>query len=195
MKVLVGCEYSGTVRDAFARQGHDAWSCDILPTEKPGNHIQGDLIPVLYEQEWDLAILHPPCTRLANSGVRWLAERNLWADLDEAAAFFRKCLDAPVERIAVENPIQHRHARERIGVDYDQIIHPWQFGHGEQKATCLWLKNLPKLIPTNVVEGREQRVWKMGPSPDRAKERARFFTGWADAMAHQWGNLPLTQAA
>lgn len=187
MRVLVGCEYSGIVRDAFASRGHDAWSCDIIPSERPGNHIHGDVMPVLYDREWDLAILHPPCTRLANSGVRWLAERNLWSELDVAAAFFRKCLDAPVECLAVENPIHHRYARERIGLSYDQIVQPWQFGHGEQKAICLWLKNLPPLQPTDVVGGREQRIWKMSPGADRGKERSRFFTGIANAMADQWG--------
>jgi len=135
---------------------------------------------------WDLATFNPPCTRLCNSGVRWLVERNLWADLDAAADLFRACLAAPIPRIAVENPIPHKYALERIGRRYDQIIHPWQHGHGESKATCLWLKNLPPLTPSNVVPGREQRVWKMGPSPDRWAKRSKTYPGIAKAMAEQW---------
>ena len=186
MNVLVACEYSGTVRDAFLRAGHNAISCDLLPTESPGPHHQGDVGPLLV-REWDLIIAHPPCTRLTNAGVRWLAERNLWAELDEACAFFRLFLNHPCPRIAIENPIPHKHAVERIGRNYDQRIQPWQFGHGETKAVCLWLKGLPPLVPTNVVEGREARVHRMPPGPDRAKERSRFFSGIADAMAAQWG--------
>ena len=187
MKVLVACEYSGTVRDAFLDRGHDAVSCDLLPSESPGPHYRCDVRSVLSEQ-WDLIIAHPPCTRLANSGVRWLHERNLWADLDGAAAFFRLFLDHPCERVAIENPIPHKYALQRIGPKYTQVVQPWQFGHGETKAICLWLKGLPKLRPTDVVEGREARVHRMPPGPQRAKERSRFFVGIADAMAEQWGD-------
>jgi hypothetical protein len=191
VRVLIGCEFSGTVREAFRELGHDAWSCDLLPdasSVRRPPHIVGDVREVAcHAGPWDLAIFHPPCTRLANSGVRWLAERNLWADLDAAADLFRACLTAPIARIAVENPIPHGHAIARIGRKYDQIIHPWQFGHGESKATCLWLKGLPPLTPTDVVAGREQRIWKMGPSPDRWAERSKTYPGIARAMAAQWG--------
>ena len=190
MRVLVACEYSGAVRDAFLARGHDAWSCDMLPTEIPGPHYQCNARDIL-GNGWDLLVAHPPCTRLCNSGVRWLAERNLWSELDEAAALFSAFLNAPIARVAVENPIMHRHAKERIA-GYRapaQTIQPWQFGHGETKATCLWLRGLPNLVPTNVVEGREQRVFRLPPSADRWKERSRTYPGIADAMASQWGNL------
>lgn len=189
MKVLVACEFSGTVRNAFAARGHDAWSCDLLPAEDDSpKHIVGDALELL-DDGWDLMVAHPPCTRLANSGVRWLAERNLWAELDEGAALFSAFWNAPIPRIAVENPVMHKYAKERIE-GYrppTQSIQPWQFGHGETKRTCLWLKGLPLLRPTNIVDGREQRVFLMSPGPDRWKERSRFFTGVADAMADQWG--------
>lgn len=185
MKVLVACEFSGIVRDAFASRGADAWSCDLLPTERPGQHIQGDVLPLLRER-WDLVIAHPECTRLCNSGVRWLAERNLWHELDAACEFFRACLSANADRIAVENPIPHGHALRRIGVPYSQVIQPWQFGHGETKATCLWLKGLPKLTPTNIVNGRASRVHRESPGPERKKNRSRTFPGIAAAMAQQW---------
>ena len=188
MKVLIACEYSGIVRDAFIRAGHDAMSCDILPTESPGPHYQGDVRDVLAEQ-WDMIIAHPPCTRLTNAGVRWLHERNLWDELNEACRFFNLFMEHPCEKIAVENPIPHKYAVARIGRKPDQIVQPWQFGHGETKAVGLWLKNLPKLIPTNIVEGREPRVHMMPPGPDRAKMRSRFFEGIADAMAAQWGGV------
>lgn len=191
LRVLVGCESSGKVRKAFRDRGFDAWSCDLLPADDGSpHHIVGDVRPLL-RQRWNLAILHPPCTRLTNSGVRWLAERNLWGELDEAAAFFVDCLNANADSVAVENPIQHKHARQRIGVPYTQIIQPWQFGHGETKATCLWLKNLPPLAPTNIVEGREARIHKLPPSADRWKLRSETFQGIADAMADQWGNYLL----
>ena len=189
MKVLVACEFSGTVRDAFIRAGHDAWSCDLLPTESPGPHYQGN-VSNLKGWFWDLVIAHPPCTRLCNSGVRWLNERNLWKDMREAAHFFKSMMDFDCDRIAIENPIPHRYALEIIGKKYDQIIQPWQYGHGETKATCLWLKNLPKLQPTNVVEGREQRIHKMARSEKRSHERSRTYQGIADAMAAQWGKTP-----
>jgi hypothetical protein len=187
MKVLIACEYSGAVREAFRAKGHDAWSCDLLPADDASPyHIQGDARPLL-TQGWDLLIAHPPCTRLTNSGVRWLHERNLWSELDEACALFRDFLAAPIARVAVENPIPHKYAMERIGQRYDQIIQPWQFGHGETKATCLWLKGLPALVPTDVVSGREQRMWKLPPSADRWKLRSATYAGIAKAMADQWG--------
>lgn len=190
MRVLVACEFSGVVRNAFAARGHDAWSCDLLPSEDDSSkHIVGDALELL-DDDWDLMVAHPPCTRLANSGVRWLAERNLWAELDEGAALFSAFWNAPIPRIAVENPVMHGHAKARIE-GYQppaQSIQPWQFGHGETKRTCLWLKGLPPLRPTNIVEGREQRVFLMSPGPDRWKERSRFFTGIANAMADQWGS-------
>lgn len=190
MRVLVACEFSGTVRRAFAARGHDAWSCDLLPSEDRSNkHIVGDARDLLNDS-WDLLMVaHPPCTRLCNSGVRWLAERDLWSELDEAADLFSAFWNAPIERIAVENPVMHRHAKERIRgyVRPAQSVQPWQFGHGETKRTCLWLKNLPPLIPTSVVSGRLARVHRMPPGPDRWKERSRFFPGIAEAMADQWG--------
>ena len=185
LKVLIGCEFSGTVRDEFTKLGHFAVSCDILPTEKPGSHIQGDIMDVL-GMGWDLAIFHPPCTRLANSGVRWLNERNLWGEMEEGARFFKALLDCDIPHIAVENPIPHKYGLEIIGRKYDQVVQPWWFGHGEQKATCLWLKNLPKLVATDIVSGREQSIWKMSPGADRGKERSRTFKGLAEAMATQW---------
>lgn len=192
MKVLIACEFSGIVRESFKAKGHDALSCDLLETEIPGNHFQGDIREVLGEK-WDLMIAHPPCTYLSNSGVRWLYNKdktkNLerWKKLAEASEFFKLCLNAPINKIAVENPIQHKHARDLIGVKYTQIIQPWQFGHGETKATCLWLKNITKLTPTNVVSGREQRLHWLSPSENRWKERSRTYEGIAKAMAEQWG--------
>jgi hypothetical protein len=177
----VACEYSGTVRDAFAARGHDAWSCDLLPTERLGNHIHGDVLQHLH-RNWDLMIAHPPCTHLAVSGARWFKYKQI--EQAEALDFVRRLLDAPIPRIALENPISIISSRIRKP---DQIIQPWQFGHGETKATCLWLKNLPKLMPTNIVEGREARIHKMPPGPDRWKERSRTFEGIAQAMAEQWG--------
>ena len=184
MKILVACEYSGVVRRAFAAQGHDAWSCDLLPSEDNSpNHIQGDVVPLL-GQGWDLMICHPPCTHLAVSGARWFHLKQ--KEHAEALTFVRLLLDAPIPRIALENPVSIISSRIRKP---DQVIQPWQFGHGETKATCLWLKGLPKLKPTTIVEGREQRIWKLPPSPDRWKERSRTFTGIAEAMANQWGAL------
>lgn len=186
MRILVACEFSGVVREAFSALGHESWSCDLLPTEIPGNHYQGDIRDILYSG-FDLMVAHPPCTRLCNSGVCWLEKRNLWEDMREGAEFFKMLLNAPIEKIAVENPIMHKYAREIIGVKYSQIIQPWQFGHGETKATCLWLKNLPLLQPSNIVSGREQRLHKLPPSPDRWRERSKTFPGIAQAMAQQWG--------
>jgi hypothetical protein len=181
MRVLVACEFSGTVRDAFIRQGHDAMSCDLLPTEVPGPHHRGSVLDIL-DDGWDLMIAHPPCTHLAVSGARWFKDK-----LEEQAAalrFVRDLLAAPIERIALENPVSIISSRIRKP---DQIIQPWQFGHGETKTTCLWLKGLPPLVPTNVVEGREARIHRMPPSANRWKERSRTFPGIAEAMAEQWG--------
>lgn len=180
MRVLIACEFSGIVRDAFARRGHYAVSCDLLESERPGRHFVGDVRRFL-GLGWDLLIAHPPCTRLAVSGARWfhLYQR----DQEQALAFVRELLDAPIERIALENPISVISSRIRKP---DQIIQPWQFGHGETKATCLWLKNLPPLVPTRIVSGRTPRVHHASPGPDRWKERSRTLPGIARAMASQW---------
>ncbi|MBU2051316.1 MAG: DNA cytosine methyltransferase [Gammaproteobacteria bacterium] len=183
MKILVACEYSGMVRDAFIRRGHDAMSCDLLPSEKPGPHYQGDVMDVL-GAGWDMMISHPPCTHLSVSGARWFKDK--LAEQTDALAFVRILLGAPIPRIALENPVSIISSRIRKP---DQIIQPWQFGHGETKATCLWLKGLPKLTATNIVEGRCHRVHLMPPGPNRWKERSRTFAGIADAMAEQWGNF------
>lgn len=180
MKVLIGCEYSGIVRDAFGSFGHEVLSVDLLPTERPGPHYQGDIRDVLYDG-WDLAIFHPPCTHLAVSGSRWFHLKE--KEQAEALEFVRMLLQAPIPHIALENPVSVISSKIRKP---NQVIQPWMFGHGETKATCLWLKGLPNLVPTNIVEGREQRIWKMAPSPDRWKERSRTFQGIADAMATQW---------
>ena len=186
MRVLVACEYSGRVREAFLKRGHIAYSCDLLPSEDNSPmHIQGDVLAVL-EQGWDLMIAHPPCTDLAVSGARHFAAKIADGRQGRALDFVRALLNAPIPRIALENPISVISSKIRKP---DQIIQPWQFGHGETKATCLWLKNLPKITPTNVVEGRVQRVHLMPPSPDRWKERSRTYQGIADAMAQQWGGL------
>lgn len=181
MKVLVACEYSGRVRDAFIEAGHDAMSCDLFPSDTPGPHYQGDVRYIIADG-WDLMIAHPPCTHLAVSGARWFhLKQNEQA---EALDFVRMLLEAPIERIALENPISIISSRIRKP---DQIIQPWQFGHGETKATCLWLKNLPKLVPTKVVDGRENRIHRMPPSVDRWKKRSETYLGIALAMANQWG--------
>jgi len=181
MRVLIACEYSGTVRDAFIAKGHDAISCDLLPTDKLGPHYEGDVFDII-GKGWDLMIAHPPCTHLAVSGSRWFKDKV--TEQAEALAFVRRLLDAPILKIALENPISVISTRIRKP---DQIIQPWQFGHGETKATCLWLKGLPKLAPTNIVEGREARVHRLPPSPDRWKIRSTTYQGIADAMAEQWG--------
>ena len=188
--VLVACEYSGRVREAFRRAGHEAFSCDLLPAEDNSKfHYQGNAMDVI-DDGWDLLIAHPPCTYLTNAGVRWLHTREgRWADMVQAAEFFKTLLNYDIPHICVENPIMHKYGVEIIGRRQDQLIQPWQFGHGETKATGLWLKNLPKLIPTNIVEGREQRIWKLPPGPDRWKERSRTFQGIASAFADQWGSL------
>ena len=187
MKVLVACEYSGTVRDAFIRAGHDAVSCDLLPTDVAGPHYQGNVLDVIGDG-WDLMIAHPPCTHLAVSGARWFKEKQ--KEQTEALDFVRVLLNAPIYRIALENPVSVISSRIRKP---DQVIQPWQFGHGETKATCLWLKNLPLLQPTNIVEGREARIHRMPPSPDRWKERSKTYAGIAAAMAEQWGMLSEVQ--
>ena len=197
MRVLVACEYSGIVRNAFLARGHDAWSCDLLPSEDGSNrHITGDAREILNDG-WDLLMVaHPPCTRLCNSGVRWLSKpppgrtaQDMQRELREGADLFSAFWNASIERICVENPVMHKHAKALI-VNYrefSQSIQPWQFGHGETKRTCFWLKNLPLLQPTDVVPGREQRVFRMPPGPQRWKERSRFYPGIAKAMAEQWG--------
>jgi len=188
MRVLVACEESQVVTIAFRARGQEAYSCDIQPCSggHPEWHLQCDVLTVL-DRGWDLMIAHPECTRLCNSGVRWLTERDLWEDMRKAADFFNKLKNAEqIPKRCVENPIPHRYAREIIG-GYTQIIQPNQFGHPESKATCLWLFNLPVLIPTNIVGVAEQRIWKMPPSPERAKLRSKTFPGIAKAMAEQWG--------
>ena len=182
MRVLIACEFSGVVREAFAIRGHDAYSCDIIDCERPNaKHIKGDVAAILTDG-WDLMIAHPPCTHLAVSGARWFKDKRV--EQAEALAFVRSLMEAPIPRICIENPISIISSKIRKP---DQIIQPWQFGHGETKATCLWLKGLPKLTPTNVVSGREARIHRMAPGPNRARERSRTYQGVADAMAAQWG--------
>lgn len=198
MKVLVACEYSGVVRDAFRKMGHDAWSCDLLPTDAdPTYHYQCDVLEIL-ENGWDLMIAHPECTYLTNSGVSWLyKDINRWFKLFEGAEFFKKMLNANIPKIAVENPIQHKYAKAIIGTSHTQIVQPWMFGHMEQKATCLWLKGLERLKPTKIVkeqmmklpDNERQRLHYLPPSEDRWKIRSKTFQGIADAMAEQWGRL------
>ena len=205
MRVLVACEFSGVVRRAFAARGHDAWSCDLLPAEDGTNkHYVGDARDILNDG-WDLLMVaHPPCTRLCNSGVRWLSKPppgktldQMQADLREGAALFSAFWNAPIPRVAVENPIMHKHAKALIEnyAPPAQTIQPWQFGHGEIKGTCLWLRGLPKLTPTQIVEGRTARVHRMPPGPDRWKERSRTFAGIAEAMADQWGGYARAEQA
>jgi len=214
MRVLVACEFSGTVRRAFAALGHDAWSCDLLPAEDRSNkHIVGDVRTVLNDG-WDLLMVaHPPCTRLCNSGVRWLhvpppgrTLEGMWAELNDGANLFSACWNAPIERIAVENPVMHKHAKARIA-GYQpptQIVQPWWFGEPFFKATGLYLKNLPPLLPTNRLTPPasgtdEHRTWsrvhRMPPGPNRWRERSRFFPGIAAAMAASWGALEIAQVA
>lgn len=194
MRVLVACEFSGVVRRAFRARGHDAWSCDLLPSEDGSEfHLQGDALlaaqggrlhqmgDLVAALPWDLMIAHPPCTHLSVSGARWFKDK--LPEQAEALDFVRMLMAAPIPRIAIENPISIISSRIRKP---DQIIQPWQFGHGETKATCLWLKGLPPLLPTNIVPGREARVHRMPPGPDRWKERSRTFAGIAEAMADQW---------
>ena len=183
MRVLVACEFSGTVRNAFRRRGHDAWSCDLLPAEDGSEfHIQGDCRD--YLEGWDMMVMHPPCTHLAVSGARWFKDKQ--EEQAEALQFVRTLMEAPCQRWALENPISVISSKIRKP---DQIVQPWQFGHGETKATCLWLKGLPMLEPTKIVEGRESKVHKMPPSKDRWKLRSKTYEGIAEAMAEQWGQL------
>jgi hypothetical protein len=192
LRVLVGCEFSGTVRRAFRALGHDAWSCDLLPAEDDSeNHVQGNVEDLLGPM-WDLAIFHPPCTDLAVSGARHFPAKIADGRQGRALGFVRKLLNAPIPHIALENPVSIISSKIRKP---DQIIQPWQFGHGETKATCLWLKGIPKLVPTNVVDGREARVHRMPPGPDRWKERSRTFEGIAEAMACQWSAAILNARA
>ncbi|MER8925823.1 hypothetical protein [Mesorhizobium sp. M0859] len=204
LRVLIACEFSGIVRNAFLNRGHDAWSCDLLPSEDGSNrHITVDAREILNDG-WDLLMVaHPPCTRLCNSGVRWLTTpppgktaEQMWAELDEGAALFSAFWNAPIDRIAIENPVMHKHAKARIAnyAEFGQSVQPWQFGHGEVKRTCFWLKNLPPLVPTQIVTGRSPRVHHMSPGPDRWRERSRFFPGIAAAMADQWGAAALADA-
>jgi len=179
--VLVACEFSGTVRDAFIKAGHDAVSCDLLPTEKPGPHHQGDVMDIIGDG-WDMMIAHPPCTHLAVSGARWFKHKQ--KEQREALRFVVGLLDAPIEKIALENPVSIISTRVRKP---DQIIQPWMFGHGETKATCLWLKGLDRLVPTDIVEGRESRIHRLPPTKDRWKIRSTTYEGIAQAMAKQWG--------
>lgn len=204
MKVLVACEYSGRVRDAFAARGHDAWSCDFLPTEQPGKHLPGDVCKWL-DAGWDLMVAHPPCTYLANSGAKHLylgmkkengPNPERWRLMREGIAFFNALWSAPIPRIAMENPIMHGHASTLVGERPTQIVQPWMFGHPERKATCLWLRNLPPLAMTNdarpEMAGKPKRetdrVHYASPGPDRWKHRSRTYQGLADAMGEQWGN-------
>jgi len=183
MRILVACEFSGAVRDAFAARGHDAWSCDVLPSETPGQHYQGDARDML-DAGWDLLVCHPPCTHLAVSGARWFKDKK-----DEQAhglGFVLQLWAAPIDRVALENPISILSSRWRKPT---QILQPWMFGHGETKATCLWLRGLPPLEATNIVEGRTPRVHFEPPGEDRWKERSRSYPGIAVAMADQWGRL------
>lgn len=198
MRVLVACERSGVVRRAFRARGHDAWSCDLEPADDRSRwHFRGDAIQAAYQlAPWDLLIGHPECTYLANSGAKHLyagmsaangPNADRWAMMGAAAQFFLALWNAPIRKIALENPIMLGHPKRLFGIpEPTQILQPWQFGHGETKATCLWLKNLPPLVPTNIVEGREQRVFRMAPGPERKRERSRTFEGIAEAMAAQW---------
>lgn len=181
MKILVACEFSGIVRDAFIRAGHNAWSCDLLPTDAPGPHIKDDVLNAM-SADWDMMVAFPPCTHLAVSGARWFKDKQ--KEQAEALGFVKALLDAPIPKIALENPVGVISTKIRKP---DQIIQPWQFGHGETKKTCLWLKNLPLLEPTNIVEGRKPRVHYESPGPDRWKRRSITYQGIAQAMAEQWG--------
>ena len=196
MRVLIACEYSGTVRDAFKAKGHEAISCDLLPSDKPGEHYQGDIMDIIND-DFDLMIGHPPCTYLANSGVCHLhKDAARWPKLFDGAAFFKALLNANIPKIAIENPIMHKYGKELIGgIRQSQVIQPWWFGHTEQKATCLWLKGLPLLEKTNDVKdemmllpkNQRERLHYLSPSPDRWKLRSTTYQGIANAMAEQWG--------
>lgn len=190
MRILIACEYSGRVRDAFLARGHDAVSCDLLPTESPGPHIQGDVSAMLREP-WDLVIAHPPCTYLANSGVRWLhTDPSRWELMEQGAAFFLECLKANAPMVAVENPVMHKYAREAIGgLRPDFTVQPWQFGDPAKKRTCFWTRGLPPLTPTSEMTADDAvaECHLASPGPDRWKNRSRTYQGIANAMASQWG--------
>lgn len=195
MKILIACEYSGVVRDAFLKRGHDAVSCDLLPTDSAGPHYEGDVRDILNDG-WDMMIAHPECTYLSNSGVCWLHKHTArWPKLFEGAAFFKMLLDADIPKICVENPVMHKYGKQLIGSHQSQVVQPWMFGHHEKKATCLWLKGLPLLTPTDNVKAatdllpknQQQRLHYLPPSPDRWKLRSTTYTGLAEAMAAQWG--------
>ena len=196
MKILIACEYSGRVREAFRKRGHDAWSCDLLPSDDNSpHHIQGDVLEIL-NNGWDMMIAHPPCTYLANSGVQYLHKREgRWEQMTEGATFFKALLDAPIPIKVIENPIMHGYAVKIIGRRQDQVIQPWMFGEDASKSTCLWLVGVPKLVPTNIIKKHRYANQtpggsnKYGPSPDRWKLRSTTFQGIADAMADQWGAL------
>lgn len=202
MRALIACEFSGIVRDAFAARGWDAWSCDLLPCERGGKHHQCDVFDAIaFRGPWNLMVFHWPCTRLCNSGVRWLyggkgikIDDDRWQAMENDAATFSNLLNCKIPAVCGENPIPHKHAKAIMG-DYSQIIQPWQFGHGETKATCLWLKGLPLLTPTNVVSGRTPRVHYASPGPDRWKERSRTLPGVAEAMSLQWTAFLLHEMA
>lgn len=183
MNVLIACEFSGVVRDAFAKKGHNAWSCDLLPTDSPGKHIQGDVLKVL-DYGWDMMIAHPPCTYTAVSGARWFKDRQ--HEQEQAIRFFMELYNAPIKKVCCEHPVS---VISTVFRRPDQYIQPWQFGHGETKKTGLWLRGLPKLTPTDIVEGRTPRVHHASPGADRWRERSRTLTGIADAMAEQWGGV------
>jgi hypothetical protein len=195
VKVLIACEYSGIVREAFTAKGHDAWSCDLLPTEIPGKHHLGDIFEIINDG-WDLMVAHPPCTYLSNSGVSWLhKDKSRWQKMEDGALFFKRLLEVDIQKKAIENPIMHKYAKDIIGRKQTQIVQPWMFGHAESKATCLWLEGLPPLKETHNVkeemlklpDSQRQRLHYLPPSPDRWKERSRTFKGIADAMAESWG--------
>ena len=190
MTWLIACEYSGRVRDAFIAIGIDAVSCDLLPTETDGPHIQGDVTEQL-QKRWAGVIAHPPCTRLCNSGVRWLHERDLWQDMAEAARFFRLCLNANAPRVAVENPVMHKYAAQAVGVRHSFTVQPWQFGDPAKKRTCFWTRNLPPLVPTSTMTAADARAdcHLASPGPDRWKERSRTYPGIARAIAEQYGGF------
>lgn len=189
LRILVACEFSGTVRDAFSVLGHDAISADLLSTESPGAHVIGDVRPLLRER-WDMVIAFPPCTYLCNSGVRWLGqEGDRWSKMQEAAGFFLECLNANAPYVAVENPVMHGYGLAAIGRSPSFTIQPWQFGHGEVKRTCFWTVGLPRLVPTHIVAGRNPRVHNEPVHPDRWKRRSVTYPGIAKAMAVQWGEF------
>lgn len=209
LKVLIGCEFSGVVRDAFQRLGHDAWSCDFLETETPGQHYRGDIRDLLKEY-WDIFIVHPECRYMANSGAKHLyinckksngINQDRWDKMVNAANFFKDMYNAPVEHVAAENPIMLPYAKEIIGVTQSQIIHPWMFGHLESKSTCLWLRNLPNLKETNNVHEEmmklskkdAQKIHYMSPGPERWKNRSRTYSGIGEAMAKQWSEYVLNK--